>query len=252
MTKAESSRPRAVLITGPTRGIGKAICMRLAADPAIQLVLVARKGLGELVEELANCNPGMPMPLAIECDIADAAQIRRAVESLGEQLGHLDVLVNNAGITLDGAFTLLAEDDIARVIRTNLVGTMRLTLGLLPLLLAGRQPTVINMSSLAAVSGKEGQGSYSASKGGLIGFSMLLAGCLGERQLVVNTIAPAFIRTEMVTGLAESTYAHILEGTPLARMGEADEVAELCHFLARTSCRYLNSTTLRLDGGFHR
>ena len=246
------SRPRAVLVSGPTRGIGKAIVTRLAGDASIQLVLLARKGLPQLVDELLTHEPGMHPPVLIECDIADGDQIRQAATLLEDRLGHLDVLINNAGITIDGAFSLLASDDIGRVLRTNLIGTMRLTLNMLPLLLSGQNPAVVNISSLAAVSGKEGQGAYSASKGGVLGFSKLLAGCLGSQQLVVNNIAPGFVKTEMVTGLAASAYSHILEGTPLGRMGDVTEVAELCHFLAKTSCRYLNSTTLRLDGGFHR
>lgn len=243
---------RTVMVTGATRGIGKAIALRLARENGVRLLLVSRSGLAGLQSELDALHATALPPLYLACDIADAASVASLVNAVEHELGTLDVLINNAGSTVDGAFTLLTPQAVESVVQTNLIGTMRLTLSLLPALLKSTSPTVINMSSLAAVSGKEGQGAYSASKGGLIGFSHLLAGCLGSRQLVVNSIAPGFIRTEMVDGLAPDSYTHILEGTPLGRMGEVTEVADLCAFLATTPCRYLNSTTLRLDGGFHR
>lgn len=246
------SNEKTIMVTGATRGIGKAIAMRLAREDGVRLVLVSRSGLTELKSEFDALHPNGLTPLYLSCDIADAGSISDLVAVIERDLGGLDVLVNNAGMTIDGAFTLLAQQDFQRVMKTNLTGTMRLTLGMLPSLLKSASPTVINISSLAAVSGKEGQGAYSASKGGIIGFSKLLAGCFGNRRLVVNSIAPGFIRTAMVDGLAPESYAHILEGTPLPRMGEVAEVADLCAFLATTACRYLNSTTLKLDGGFHR
>lgn len=244
--------PITVLVTGASRGIGKAIARRLLAEAGVRLLLVSRGGLDELRREFAALPAAGPQPLYLPADISSAADAEALAAAIDAHGGQLDVLINNAGGTVDGAFTLLPDEAIESVLRTNLLGTMRLTLRLMPALLRSSRPTVINMSSLAAVSGKEGQAAYSASKGGLIGFARLLAGTLGRRGLVVNTLAPGFIRTQMVDGLAPETYAHILEGTPLARMGEVEEVAELCAFLATTPCRYLNATTLKLDGGFHR
>lgn len=246
------SNEKILMVTGVTRGIGKAIAMRLARENGVRLVLVSRNGLAQLKSEFDAQYPNALTPLYFSCDIADAKSISDLVTAIERDLGKLDVLVNNAGMTIDGAFTLLAQQDIQHVMKTNMMGAMRLTLGMLPSLLKSSCPTVINISSLAAVSGKEGQGAYSASKGAIIGFSKLLASCFGSHRLVVNSIAPGFIHTEMVDGLTPESYAHILEGTALPRMGEVAEVAELCAFLATTSCRYLNSTTLKLDGGFHR
>jgi 3-oxoacyl-[acyl-carrier protein] reductase len=118
--------------------------------------------------------------------------------------------------------------------------------------LPGQTPTIINISLQARIVGKEGQAAYVASKGGIIGFAQLLASTFRSRGLTVNTVVPGLVRTDMVKDLAPEMYEHFLEGTPLRRMGEAEEIAAVVAFLATTGCRYLNSTALKVDGGFHR
>lgn len=239
-----------ILVTGATRGIGRAITEAFATIPDLRLVFTYRKEeelARQLISSLAPCRAE-----ALQLDLSSVDSIAAAVADLQQRLPRLDTLVNNAGLTEDGAFLMMGRESFSKVLDCNLKGTMRLTLGLMPLLLKSPRPTIVNMSSLAAVAGKEGQSAYSASKGAIIGFSRWLSSHYGPQGLVVNNIAPGFIRTDMVESLAPETYEHVVAGTSLRRIGEPDEIGALARFLATTSCRYLHSTTIRVDGGFLR
>jgi 3-oxoacyl-[acyl-carrier protein] reductase len=243
---------RIVLITGANRGIGRAIAIELAKRGDCELVLIYRGDEATAAETAQLIRRYRAAQTWLRCDIARESDLQALLERLTRERERLDVLVNNAGFTNDAAFAMQPLEDIRAVLRANLRGTMALTLQLIPLLLRSRAPTVINLSSQAAIVGKEGQAAYSASKGGMIGFAQLLASSFRDRGLIVNTVVPGLVRTDMVKGLAPEMYEHFLEGTPLRRMGEAGEIAAVVAFLATTECRYLNSTALKVDGGFHR
>ena len=243
---------RTIILTGATRGIGKAIAKRLCKESNLQFVLIYRSDdatAALLSQELADRASDI---MFRKCDITDKHEVRETLRAAIDKYKSLDVLINNAGITEDAGFVTMPLVTMKRVVHTNLIGSMVVSFEALPFLLKGTDPSIINISSLAAVNGKEGQSAYSLSKGGLIGFTKWLVVRYSPKGLVVNTVAPGFIGTDMVKDLPPKTYNHILEGTPLKRIGDADEVAELVAFLANTSCRYLNSNTIRTDGGFHR
>jgi len=252
MKKGDGIKKRTVVITGATRGIGRAIARRLVSEKELHTVLIYRSAdptAEELKEEFSYKADDLMIRKA---DISDRIAINTIFDEVYERYKSLDILINNAGITEDAAFVTLSTSILQRILHTNLVGSMTVTFEALPFLLKTASPRIINMSSLAALTGKEGQSAYALTKGGLIGFTKWLVRRYGAAGLVVNTIAPGFIGTDMVKDLSPKSYSHILQGTPLKRIGEPDEVAEVVAFLASTKSNYLNSNTIRIDGGYHR
>ena len=247
--------PGIVLITGATRGIGRAIAERFAHG-GCRLALVYRSGEAaarETADALAGIGAELEM---IRADLGDPEACRAVVDRTVARYGGLDVLINNAGGTHDGAFAAMPPGDYASLIRGNLAAPVALALRAAPHLAAsarmGRAGAVVMMASMAGVTGKEGQVPYAATKGGLIGATRLLAGHLGRRGVRVNALAPGFIRTRMVEALEPKTYAHVLEASALPRMGEPAEVAAAAWFLASGASSYCNGTVQRVDGGFLR
>lgn len=243
---------KTVLVTGGTRGIGRAIVTRLVADGwhAAFTYRTERAAAEGLCAELeAKAAPGQQIR-AYHVDLADGEAVRALPAIVAGDFGRLDGLVNNAGLTDDGAFLAMEPARWQRVLSANFGGTTNLTLAAIPLLLESPEPAVVIVASLAGLTGKEGQVSYSASKGALIGLTQWLGRRFGPRGLRVNAVAPGFIRTEMVDALEPSMYEHILAATALKRMGEVEEVARSVAFLLAPG--YLQGTTLRVDGGFKR
>ena len=238
------------LITGGTRGIGKAIVQMFAAQAAT-LVITYRgdESAAAAARQMLN-EAGVVFEL-VKCDSTNPAEIDSLIAFIKQRFGRLDVLVNNAGRTFDGAFAALDPDEFLFVVDTNLLGTLRLSLAAIPLLTASKG-TIVNMSSLAGVAGKEGQVVYATTKGGINGLTRMLARNLGGKGIRVNAIAPGFIRTEMVADLPESTYAHVLAGTACGTMGEPEDVANTAAFLAGAQSAYINGAVIRIDGGFHK
>jgi 3-oxoacyl-[acyl-carrier protein] reductase len=240
---------RTVLVTGASRGIGLAVARRLA-QAGHQLALHYRgdeSAARDLAAEMSR--GGVPHAL-LRADIADPAEAAALPGRVVERFGRLDALVNNAGITDDTVFMTMPRERYARVLQTNLFGTMRLTHAALPHLCKAEAPAIVMMSSLGGVVGKEGQVAYATSKGGLIGFTQWLAARYGHTGLRVNAVAPGFIETDMTRQLKPAMTRHILEGTALGRAGRAEEVAEAVFQLLQPG--YVQATTLRVDGGFNR
>lgn len=238
------------LVTGGTRGIGRAITVELIKQGA-RVAVSYRKdqaSAGEALEKFFKLSGEV---VSIRSNLADPVEAESLLGGVIEHFGRLDVLINNAGITADGAFATMAADEMERVININLAGTIRLCMLAAPHLRA-RQGAILMVSSLASVNGKEGQVAYAASKGGLNALTRLLARRLGGCGVRVNAVAPGFIRTDMVKGLPESNYLHILRATSLKRMGEPEEVAGVAAFLVGPASSYINGMILRIDGGFHR
>lgn len=241
-----------VLVTGGTRGIGRAIVTRMVADGwhvafTYRSEQAAADGL--CAELRAEAAPGQQIR-AYCVDLGDAQAVCGLPAAVVCDFGRLDGLVNNAGLTDDGAFLSMEPARWQRVLSVNFGGTANLTLAAIPFLLESPDPAVVVVASLAGLTGKEGQVSYATSKGALIGLTQWLGRRFGPQGLRVNAIAPGFIRTEMVAALQPSMYDHILSGTALKRMGEVDEVAGSVAFLLAPG--YLQGTTLRVDGGFKR
>ena len=244
-----------VLITGATRGIGRAITHKFARA-GCRLVLVYRSNRAaaqEVRDMLAGTGAELEM---IRADLADTRVCRTVIDRAVTRYGGLDVLINNAGGTHDGAFAAMPPGDYAGLIRGNLCAPVVLALQAAPYLIAsaraGRSGAVVMMASMAGVAGKEGQVPYAATKGGLIGATRLLARHFGRRGVRVNALAPGFIRTGMVESLDPGMYEHVLDASASPRMGEPEEVAEAVWFLASGASSYCNGAVQRVDGGFLR
>ena len=244
-----------VLITGATRGIGRAITQRFArAGCRLALVYRADESAAREVRDLlADACVEAEM---IRADLGDLQACRTVIARVVARYGGLDVLINNAGGTHDGAFAAMPPASYAGLVRGNLAAPVALALHAAPWLIdsarAGRGGTVVMMASMAGVAGKEGQVPYAATKGGLIGAARLVARHFGPRGVRANALAPGFIRTGMVEALDPAMYEHVLGASASPRMGDPAEVAEAVWFLASGASSYCNGTVQRVDGGFLR
>ena len=255
MDTGDIDTPDVALITGATRGIGRAITRRFARA-GCRLALVYRAD-GEAAREVGEMlvDAGVEAEV-IRADLGDPAACAGVVDRTVARYGRLDIVVSNAGGTSDGAFASMSSESYAGLVRANLSGPVALTLRASPYLVgsvqAGGGAAVVMMASMAGVTGKEGQVPYAATKGGLIGATRLLARHFGRSGVRVNALAPGFIRTGMVETLEPGMYQHVLDASASPRMGDPAEVAEAAWFLASGAASYCNGAVQRIDGGFLR
>jgi 3-oxoacyl-[acyl-carrier protein] reductase len=227
---------RSVLVTGGNRGIGLAIARAFAANG--DRVAVTHRG------------SGAPEGLfGVECDVTDAAAVDAAFDAIEQQLGAVEVLVANAGITDDTLLLRMGEDSFTRVLDANLTGAYRVAKRAASGMLRARSGRMIFISSVVALVGSPGQANYAASKAGLIGLARSIARELGGRNITANVIAPGFIETDMTASLSDERKAEILAGVPGKRYGTGDEVAGAAVFLASEPAAYINGVVLPVDGG---
>lgn len=233
-----------VFITGSSRGIGLAIAHKFASLGA-NVVLNSR---GEISEELlAEFKPYGVKVLAISGDVSDFADAKRMVDQAIEELGSVDVLVNNAGITQDTLMLKMTEEDFEKVLKVNLTGAFNMTQAVLKPMIKAREGAIINMSSVVGLMGNIGQANYAASKAGLIGFTKSVAREVANRNVRVNAIAPGMIESDMTAVLSDKVKEAMLAQIPMKQFGQAEQVAEVTAFLA--SQDYLTGQVLAIDGG---
>jgi 3-oxoacyl-[acyl-carrier protein] reductase len=238
---------KVAIVTGASRGIGRATALSLATAGAQVVVNYARSSTAanEVVNQIVT-NGGSA--IAIQADVANAAQVETLVKSTVEQWGRLDVLVNNAGITRDTLLLRMKLEDWQAVMDLNLTGVFLCTRAVSKLMLKQRSGRIINIASVAGLMGNPGQANYSAAKAGVIGFTKTVAKELASRGVTVNAVAPGFIKTDMIEDLANTE--EILKFIPLGRYGEAEEVAGLIRFLAADpAAAYITGQVLTIDGG---
>lgn len=239
---------RVALITGASRGIGRAIAQALARD-GFFVLLNYQNGLAA-AEEVLSAVGGSAQGQLLPFDVADEAAVEAAIKAVGEQHGRLDVLVNNAGISIDSLLLRTKTADWQRILGTNLSSVFFLCrAGARLLLKANRGGRIINLTSVVGESGNAGQVSYSSAKAGIIGLTRSLARELAPRCVTVNAVSPGFIDTDMTRALSEEARAKILSQIPLGRMGTAPEVAEAVAFLATPAAAYITGQVLRINGG---
>jgi 3-oxoacyl-[acyl-carrier protein] reductase len=234
---------RTALVTGASRGIGAAIARRLAAT-GLRVALTYRSAQEE-AEALAEEIEGKAYPL----DLSTSEGIAPFARRLEEDLGGVQVLVHNAGLTRDTVLAFLSEADWDLVHNTNLKGPVLLTRALLKGMIRERWGRIISIGSVSGILGHPGQTSYSSAKGGLAAFTKTAALELARYHVTANTVAPGFIETDMLAGLPEDRLVEFRRQIPLKRFGRSEEVAALVAFLASEEAGYITGQTLRIDGG---
>ena len=240
---------RVSLVTGASRGIGKAIALKLASLGSKVAVNYREREAeaNSVIEAIASQGGGEA--IAIKADVADTEAVKAMVEQVTDRWGTIDILVNNAGITRDTLVLRMGDKDWDEVIDTNLRGAYLCTRFALRSMIRQRRGRIINISSIAGVMGNPGQSNYAASKGGLIAFTKSVAREIGSRNITVNAVAPGFIATEMTDKLPSERKESVLAIIPLQRFGEPEDVAELVAFLASEKAGYITGQVICIDGG---
>ena len=234
------------LITGSSRGIGLAIAKHLAKLD-YQVILNSRRPIDEAI--LAEFE-GASRPVdTVIGDIGNFEDSQRMVNEIKEKYDQIDVLINNAGVTKDGLFIRMKEEDYDLVLDTNLKGTFNMCRHVIPLMLKKRSGTIINLSSIVGIIGNAGQVNYAASKAGVIGLTKSLAREVASRNITVNAIAPGFIETKMTYDLSEKVKNTMLSQIPLKRFGQVEEIADCVQFLIHN--RYMTGQVLEVNGGMN-
>lgn len=240
---------KVALVTGAARGIGKEIVYTLA-ESGYDVSINYRTKTTEIEQMKEELESKYKIKCAlVQGDVANFEDTEKIVNQTVEALGKIDILVNNAGITKDGLLMRMSKEDFEAVIDVNLVGTFNVTRNVIPLMIKQKAGRIINISSVVGVSGNAGQTNYSASKAGIIGFTKSLAKELASRNILVNAVAPGFIRTDMTDVLKDETKEKILDQIPLRREGTAEDVANVVKFLASSDSSYVTGQVINIDGG---
>jgi len=241
---------KSALITGAARGIGLEIALAFAAEgAAVAVADLSQQDSAAAAEQIAAKTGAKAIGLGL--DVSKEADCDRAVEATIQAFGRVDILVNNAGITKDNLVLRMKEADFDSVISVNLKGSFLMAKAAARTMLKARAGRIINISSVVGQSGQAGQANYSASKAGLIGLTKSLAREFAPRQVLVNAVAPGFIRTRMTEDLKDEAKAKISEMIPLGRMGEPGEVAKAALFLAGDDSAYITGQVLAVNGGLY-
>lgn len=241
---------RVALVTGGSRGIGRAVAIRLAQEGARVFVNYAR-GADAAQETVKLCQAVGAEAEAIGFDVADSAAVDQAMDQIKSKAGKLDILINNAGIAHDGLLLRMKDEEWNQVIATNLSGAFYCARAASKLMIKGRYGRIINISSVVGEMGNAGQVPYVSSKSGLIGMTKAIARELASRGITSNAVAPGFIETDMTNNLDESLKAEHFKTIPLARYGQADDIAAAVAFLSSDEAGYITGHTLSVNGGMY-
>ena len=237
---------KTALVTGASRGIGRAIALRLAEDGANVAVIYA--GSADKAEAVVDEITALGVNAkAYRCNVADSAAVNETVKAVTNDLGKIDILVNNAGITRDGLMLRMKDEDFDAVLDTNLKGAFNMIRACYSGFIRKKSGRIINISSVSGIMGNAGQANYSASKAGVIGLTKSVARELASRGITCNAVAPGFIQTDMTENLGDNN--PLLNSIPLGRMGKPEDIAAAVGFLASDSAAYITGEVLKVDGG---
>lgn len=239
---------KTAIVTGGSRGIGRAICVALAKEGA-NIVTCYAKGAAAAEETVAMCREYGVQAVAVQADVAVPGEVETLFAEALKITGTIEILVNNAGITRDGLLLRMSDDDFNQVIDTNLRGAFYCMRAASKLMMKKRYGRIVTISSVVGVSGNAGQVNYAASKAGVIGMTKSLAKELGSRNVTANAVAPGFITTDMTEGLPDAVKEQMAKEIPLSRMGRPEDVADAVTFLVSDKASYITGQVLHVDGG---
>jgi 3-oxoacyl-[acyl-carrier protein] reductase len=232
---------RVVFITGGSKGIGAACARRFIAE-------------GDKVAVTYNSSPVLKEltdlgVVGVQCDVTSSASVDAAFTAVEAQLGNIEILVSNAGITQDGLLLRMSEENFTSVIDANLTAAYRVTKRASQNMLRARSGRIVLISSVVGLLGSAGQSNYAASKAGLVGFARSLARELGSRSITVNVVAPGPVETDMTAALGEKRLAELTAAVPLQRMATPEEIAGVVTFLTSNDAAYITGAVIPVDGG---
>lgn len=240
---------RVALITGASRGIGKAIALELGTHGAIVAGTATTQTGAEQIERYLSIAGIRGMGIAM--DVTDSAQITDGIKAVQQSLGGIAILVNNAGITRDNLLVRMKEEEWDTIMQTNLKAVYLLSRAVLRDMMKAKNGRIINITSVVGATGNAGQTNYAAAKAGMIGFSKSLAKEIGSRNITVNCIAPGFIDTDMTRALSSEQQQALTQQIPLGRLGTPQDIAAAVAFLASPAADYITGTTLHVNGGLY-
>lgn len=236
------------IVTGGSRGIGRAVAVRLAKD-GMNLVINYRGNSAAAEETERMCRELGAEVLLVQGDVSRAEDCEKLAAQAKEAFGRVDVLVNNAGITRDGLLARMTEEDFRAVLDVNLVGPWNMMKAVNRIMMKQRYGRIVNLSSVTGLMGNMGQTNYAAAKAGILGMTKSYAREVASRGITVNAVAPGFIDTDMTEAMPEGTKDKIITGIPMGRTGKPEDVAEAVAFLASEQAGYITGEVLRVDGG---
>ena len=239
---------KTAVVTGGSRGIGRAVCLELAKGGA-NVVLCYAGNEAAAAETVSACEALGAKALAVKCDVADGEQVKALMDEAVKAFGHIDILVNNAGITRDGLLMMMKEADFDAVISANLRGTFLCMKAVARTMMKQRYGRIVNLSSVVGLRGNAGQVNYAASKAGVIGMTKSLAKELASRGVTVNAVAPGFIDTDMTAAMPEAAKTATLASIPMQRLGAPEDIAKAVAFLASDGAAYITGQVIAVDGG---
>jgi 3-oxoacyl-[acyl-carrier protein] reductase len=239
---------KTAVVTGGSRGIGRAVCLELARGGA-NVVLCYAGNEAAAQETVSACESLGAKALAVQCNVSDSAQVKVLMDAAVKEFGRIDILVNNAGITRDGLLMMMKEEDFDAVVAANLKGTFLCMKAVSRQMMKQRYGRIVNLSSVVGLRGNAGQVNYAASKAGVIGMTKSLAKELASRNVTVNAVAPGFIETDMTAAMTDAAKEATLAAIPLGTLGAAEDVAKAVAFLASDEASYITGQVLAVDGG---
>ncbi|MPQ43899.1 3-oxoacyl-[acyl-carrier-protein] reductase [Clostridium tarantellae] len=241
-------KEKVAIVTGGTRGIGRAIAIKLAQLGAN--IVINYRSSDKEAEEVKELIKSFGVDVVcVKCDISDFEEAKKLIDECKNKFGKLDILINNAGITKDTLVLRMKEEDFDNVINVNLKGTFNCSKHASAIMLKQRSGKIINLTSVVGVVGNAGQANYAASKAGVIGLTKSLAKEFGARGINVNAVAPGFIKTDMTAVLSDTIKEEVAKNVPLKKLGEPEDIANLVAFLASDSASYITGQVINVDGG---